>query len=186
MNGSISALLVALVGIFGTLASALLTQRSADRTKLRELELIEERRIDDRTYGEASANLEARRTCYVALNTEARHLHTMLTKFLHSLQNGQVTDLLRDEVDQVRHAHRARNAEAQMVVPDEVLSVSGLVSERLNKLYAMLKRFDEGSPDENESFDAAHGLRRSLWDDLAAMRSAMRSDLGISSDSRDG
>ena len=79
MSPATSVLVIALVGIAGTLASALLTQRSANSSKIRELERVDEQRREDRAYQAEQAAIEARRSCYVALNIAARLYQTTLT-----------------------------------------------------------------------------------------------------------
>lgn len=179
MSPSTSALVIALVGIAGTLASALLTQRSANSSKIRELERVDERRREDRAYQAEQAAIEARRSCYVALNIAARLYQTALTNYLVAIRAGAVTDEIRTDVDEMRREHRSRHAEAQMVVPDSVLEAAGAVNGNLGKFYGILKSIDLGTANADETIEAAEARRVRSWDLLREMRAAMRRDLGI-------
>ncbi|MEU5482843.1 hypothetical protein [Streptomyces mirabilis] len=179
MSSSTSALVIALVGIAGTLASALLTQRSANNSKIRELERADRQRAEDRAYQAEQAAIEARRTCYVALNIAARLYQTALTNFLVAIRAGTVTDEIRTDVDDMRRDHRARHAEAQMLVPDAVLTAAGAVNSHLSNLYGILRRLDLGEPEPGETIEVAAVMRVETWDLLSAMRTVMRHDLGI-------
>ncbi|MFE1841839.1 hypothetical protein [Streptomyces sviceus] len=181
MSPSTSALVIALVGIAGTLASALLTQRSANHNKLRELERADQQRLEDRAYQAQQAALEARRSCYVALNIAARLYQTELTNYLAAIIAGNVTDELRTSVDEMRREHRSRHAEAQMVVPDSVLEKAGAVNGNLSQFYGILKAIDAGTATPSDTVEAAESRRLRSWDLLGEMRAAMRHDLDIAS-----
>lgn len=181
MSSSTSALIIALMGISGTLASALLTQRSANKNKMRELERADQQRREDREYQAQQATIEARRACYVALNTAARLYQTELTNYLHALNSSQATAGLHEQVEEARREHRARHAEAQMVLPDVVLTAAGAVNGHLGKFYGLLRRLDLGTPEPGETIEGAESLRARSWDLLAEMRAVIRRDLGVAS-----
>lgn len=115
--GSVTAVSVAVVGVVGTLLSALLTQRAADRSRQRERERAELAR-------ERRGELLEVRTCYVALDTATRPYLAALTDQVHALRrdgSGRVRQRLSDARDQ----HRDVYAEAQPRVPDPVLDLAG-------------------------------------------------------------
>ncbi|QCD55978.1 hypothetical protein [Streptomyces hawaiiensis] len=179
MSPSTSALVIAFVGIIGTLASALLTQRSANNNKLREIERADQQRREERAYETEQATIEIRRACYVALNIAARLYQTALTNYLVAIRSGAVTDEIRTDVDEMRRDHRARHAEAQMLVPDAVLVAAGTVNSHLSNLYGILRRIDIGEPEQGETVELAAEMRRGTWENLSEMRTVMRRDLGI-------
>ncbi|WP_461711884.1 hypothetical protein [Streptomyces sp. DSM 41013] len=179
MSPSTSALVIALVGIVGTLASALLTQRSANNNKMRELERADQQRREERAYQTEQATIESRRACYVGLNIAARLYQTALTNYLVAIRSGAVTDDIRADVDEMRRDHRARHAEAQMLVPDTVLVAAGTVNGHLSNLYGILRRIDIDEPEQGETIEAAAEVRRDTWEVISEMRIVMRRDLGI-------
>jgi hypothetical protein len=179
LSASTSALVIALLGIVGTLTSALLTQRSAHSSKMRELEQADRQHREERAYQTKQATIESRRTCYVALNIAARLHQTALTNYFVAIRAGVVSDEIRADVEELRRDHRARHAEAQMLVPNPVLIAAGTVNSHLGNLYGTLRRLDLGSPEPGESIEGGEEMRVESWNLLAEMRTVMRRDLGI-------
>ncbi|OLZ68506.1 hypothetical protein AV521_20330 [Streptomyces sp. IMTB 2501] len=185
MSGSISEIAVAVLGIGGTLASALLTQRSADRARARELEHTRQLTQDEREDARRQAQLEARRACYAALNAGTRDYINVMSAFLHSVEAGDVTDELRSELDRGRRDHRMLHAEAQMIMPRPVMAAASTVNRGFGDLYGALKRLDRDIAQQGESTDTAREDMRSLWDALWNLRDVMRVDLGITAPDQD-
>ncbi|MFF4161301.1 hypothetical protein [Streptomyces sp. NPDC001678] len=181
MNGSVIPVVIAFLGILGTLVSGLMTQRLAEKAKAKELEHAERQRVDERRYEAESAAAEALRACYVMLNTASLDYHSELNNFWYSLQAGCATDELRSRLDDARREHRARHSEAQMRVPDDVLTIAHEVNLGLSRLYGVLKRLDGGIPprQEDESLEQARTQINGAWDQLNEMRRVMRRSLGV-------
>ncbi|MFD6023421.1 hypothetical protein [Streptomyces griseoluteus] len=179
MSSSISQILVAILGIGGTLASALLTQRSANRARDRELQHARQLQADEREYVTRQSELEARRTCYAALNAGTRDFINVMTKLVHALERDEVTEELRSELDRSRRDHRLRHAEAQMVLPDAVMAAASTANRHFGDLYGLLVRLDRGTTEPGENVEAARESMSRLWDSLWRMRHVMRVDLGI-------
>lgn len=185
MNSSISQIIVAVLGIGGTLASALLTQRRADRAKAHELEHTRQLQKDEREYATRQAQLEARRTCYATLNAGTRDLANVMTRILHALERGEVTEELSSDLDRARLDHRLRHAEAQMVLPDTVMASASTANRHLGDLYGLLMRLNNGAAEHGESLETAWESMNKLWDPLWKMRHLMRVDLGITAPEQD-
>ncbi|SED99877.1 hypothetical protein SAMN05428954_1543 [Streptomyces sp. 2112.3] len=179
MNSSISEIVVAVMGIGGTLSSALLTQRSANRLRLRELEDASRQRIEDREHATRESRIEARRVCYASLNAAALDYLTVLSNFSYALEAGNVTDEIRSEIDQARRDHRARHADAQMTLSNAVMAAADKMSKTAGQVYGVLKRLDSGNAYPEESIEAARASIREFWDHLWVMRREMREDVGI-------
>ncbi|MFG2986655.1 hypothetical protein ACGFYQ_36345 [Streptomyces sp. NPDC048258] len=169
--GVVTAPLVAVVGVVGTLMSALLTQRAADRSRRRERERAEE--VWDRRT-EAQELWE----CYVALNTSGRHYLAALTDQLYALGRDAELPHVRQRLTDARDHHREVYAEAQMRLPERVLDHAGAVSHGLGAVYGMVRRLDDGMPRPGDSPGAAHEGIQALWARLREMRREMRADLG--------
>ncbi|MFJ6466560.1 hypothetical protein ACIQM0_37075 [Streptomyces sp. NPDC091387] len=169
----ITAPLVAVVGVVGTLMSALLTQRAADRSQQREQE---------REDGARNRRIEARElwACYVALNISGRHYLAALTDQLYALGHDAELPNVRQRLTDVRDDHREAYAEAQLILPDRVLDHAEAVSHGLGAVYGMVRRLDDGTPETGDSPSAAHEEIRALWDRLREMRRQMRADLAAS------
>ncbi|GAB2811018.1 hypothetical protein [Streptomyces daliensis] len=186
MGSTVSQIVVAVLGIGGTLAAAVITQRGADRARARELEHARQLQRDEREYATRQAQLEARRTCYATVSAGTRDLANVLTRVLHALERGEVTEELRSELDRARRDHRMRHAEAQMVLPDGVAGAASTANRHLGDLYGLLMRLEGGTPRQGESVATARESLDKLWDPLWRMRHVMRVDLGITEPEEDG
>ncbi|MDI3384620.1 hypothetical protein QIS99_00040 [Streptomyces sp. B-S-A8] len=173
------ALGVAVVGVLGTLLSALLTQRASDRSRRYELEQAERQRLEDLAAQRHETVKEQRRAAYVMLNKAARQYQTALTDHLHVLLRGEDRQDARAQLDEARSVHRDCYAEAQLIVPDPVLDLAGRVNKSLNATYGMIKRLDNGTPRPGDSLDAVQASADASWDLLRQVRHRMRSDLGV-------
>ncbi|MFG3257215.1 hypothetical protein [Streptomyces sp. NPDC048172] len=179
MDSSTSQIVIAVLGIGGTLAAAVITQRGADRARARELAHARQLQQDEREYATRQARLEARRTCYASLSAGSRDLANVMTKALHALENGEMTEELRADLDRARREHRLCHAEAQMVLPDSVASAASTANRHLGDLHGLLIRLAAGTEQEGESLAVAWENMDALWDPLWHMRHVMRVDLGI-------
>ncbi|AZQ38072.1 hypothetical protein EJ357_35285 [Streptomyces cyaneochromogenes] len=172
-GGSATALLTAVAGVVGTLLSALLTQRAADRSRQREQERAEQMR-------KQRSEAQELRSCYVALNTTARQYLAALTDHVHALGRGEDLRSVRQRLTEARDQHRDVYAEAQMQVPERVLELAGDLSHDLGAVYGMVRRLDDGAPRTGDSPAAVQESIDALWDGLREVRRAMRADLGAS------
>ncbi|MEV6978094.1 hypothetical protein [Kitasatospora sp. NPDC093806] len=179
---SLTALLVAVVGVAGTLASALLTQRRGDTVRRDERELAERRRREERDEQRAALELAERRAGYTAFNIAARQYLSALNYYAHALRRdlpgGAAAELA--AVDAVRNDYLQRYAEAQMAVPDQVLAEVSHTNRVLGALYGTLVRIGHGTPDPGEDLTTTATAVESAWSHLATLRTTMRADLGIS------
>ncbi|WP_371582294.1 hypothetical protein [Streptomyces sp. NBC_01314] len=184
------ALMVASVGVVGTLGAALLTQSRADRTKRLELEALARQQREEREHAERVRQaelsaargrelLDLRRACCIALNTAARQYQTAQVNLWHALKEGTGVDACLQQLDERRSAHRESYAEAQMIVPTAVLASAGAVSRRLNTGYGTLKKALAGPSVDSPALDAFEPELRTAWTLLSDMRHTMRRDLGV-------
>ncbi|MFE1828809.1 hypothetical protein [Streptomyces yangpuensis] len=171
--GVLTAPLTAIAGVVGTLMSALLTQRAADRSRQREQERAEE-------VWERRAAAQELWACYVALNTACRHYLAALTDQLYALGHDAEVPSARQRLAGARDHHREVYAEAQLRLPDPVLDHAAAVSHGLGAVYGMIRRLDVGAPRPGESPAAARAAIDSLWARLRDMRREMRADQGAS------
>ncbi|MEW2611194.1 hypothetical protein AB0937_13475 [Streptomyces sp. NPDC047880] len=169
----LSAVIIAVAGVAGTLGGSLLTQRAAERARRRELELVRDHE-DVREY------LLLRRTCYAELNRDARQFTTALNRHLHLLREGGVEEADKHALEEAKRAHRDRYSAAQMIAPDDVLARASTVNQALNKVYGQVKRMERGEPEPGETMADAFHAQAEIWDMLRAMRTMMRRDLGVS------
>ncbi|MEW2585502.1 hypothetical protein [Streptomyces virginiae] len=169
----IGAMVIAAVGVAGTLGGALLTQRGAERAKRREIELL-------RDHEEMRDHLTLRRVCYADLNRDARQFTTALNRHLHVMRERTVEDADREALDEAKNAQRDRYSEAQMIAPDAVLRPASAVNHALSRVYGQVKRLERGTPEDGETMATVSAAQHDIWDLLREMRAAMRADLGVS------
>ncbi|MFD4948233.1 hypothetical protein ACFWNT_38405 [Streptomyces sp. NPDC058409] len=197
MSGEWSAVVAAVVGVVGTLGAALLTQSRADRTRRMELEAAHAQRREERQHAEellqaeraeqkAQALVDLHRSCCISLNTATRQYMTAQVNLLHAVREGTGVGLCLEQLETCRIAQRDSFAEAEMVVPDEVLTAATAAGHRLNAGYGLLKRMSATSPCDQEELNAfAAGVDES-WGQLALMQKRMRQALGIESSMQSG
>ncbi|MER5810161.1 hypothetical protein ABT143_18555 [Streptomyces sp. NPDC002033] len=168
----IGAMVIAIVGVTGTLGGALLTQRGAERAKRREMELVQE-------HAEARDNLMLRRSCYAALNRDSRQFTTALNRHLHVMRERAVEEADREVLEAAKTAHRGSYSEAQMVAPDAVLERASAVNRALNSVYGQVKRLERDAPEAGETRETVSRAQYAIWELTREMRAAMRADLGV-------
>ncbi|QFR98068.1 hypothetical protein GBW32_27990 [Streptomyces tsukubensis] len=164
--------MAAIVGVVGTLLSALLTQRAADRSRRREqarADELRERRGEEREL----------RSCYVELNTAGRQYLAALTDQLHALDQAEEPQSVRQRLTEARDHYRDVYAQAQMRLEQRVLAHATEVSHGLGAVYGMVRRLDDGVPREGDSPLAVQEAIDALWERSRVMRRAMRADLGV-------
>ncbi|MEV5012918.1 hypothetical protein [Streptomyces sp. NPDC055692] len=180
MSHSVSTLLLAVVGVLGTLASALLTQCGAMKAKQTELDQAQRQHESDRVADEQRAAIQARRACYIEVNQTFRHYQAALDDYLSSLLSHPVTEGQRAEVEETRHASRDAYAEAQMILPEELLDRAAELVKRFNFVYGLLKRFDQNNQRPDDDLDTAREQLDHVTAGLYYLRQRMRAELGIS------
>jgi hypothetical protein len=179
MNSNVAALVVAVVGVAGTLLAALLTQRSNVRTK--ELELKDQR--EQRMEEDRRINLKERRETYIALNAAARGYRRAMKNRVF-----EDTDETNTQLEQARQEFDHRNAEAQLIAREEVLRVAYSVSTELAKSFGRVKQFDDERDKSSADYQAREREERDqlitmldgpVADGIRWLRRVMRDDLGV-------
>jgi hypothetical protein len=179
MNSNVASLIIAVVGVAGTLLAALLTQRSSVRTK--ELELKDQR--EQRMEEERGINLKERRKTYIALNAAVR-------SYRRAIKNRvfKDTDQTHAQLEQARQEFDHRYAEVQLIAHEEVLKVAYSVSAELSKAFGRVKQFDDDRDKARTDYQAwerkEHDqliamLDGPVADEMRLLRKVMRDDLGV-------
>lgn len=145
MDPSLTALIVAVVGVAGTLVSGVMAHRGALRAKTVELDRAERLRREDLLADERREALAVRRASYAVFNQRLRHFHSVLSKDYFALAAGEARPGQGREREETRQVLRDVYAEAQMVISDTVLSVAGGVVHQLHRIHAVLLRHERGS-----------------------------------------
>ncbi|WP_406375863.1 hypothetical protein OG788_40175 [Streptomyces sp. NBC_00647] len=172
-------LLVALVGVMGTLLAPLTTAWVSSRVRLQEFDLQQRASAAARQEESAAADLERRRAAYIALNGSARQWRILLMEDVNALRAGGNAA---EHTEQARQTFQADFAQAQMLVPDYVLDAANRVRIALADARKRLDRQAASSNSEGEStWQDLHGYVLDIWDVITDMQAAMRKDLGVGS-----
>ncbi|MFD5317098.1 hypothetical protein [Streptomyces sp. NPDC127098] len=174
MDPTVSSLVVAVVGVLGTLLSGLLAHRGALRSKALELDRQAGEREAERQALERRELRELRRSSYATLNQALRQFHLALSRHHRWLTEGTRPSPETPDLTTARDTLRLAYADAQMVASDAVLKAGG-------DTYFLLLRLDrlltpEATP---EQLDDAASLLRQGSEGLYEARQTMRRDLGI-------
>ncbi|MFJ8744117.1 hypothetical protein ACIRL2_32665 [Embleya sp. NPDC127516] len=176
MNDS---LIVAIVGVVGTLAAGVFAQRGAMKSKIIELRHAERMHIDTEAENARRAHLEARRQSYGDLNQALRDKYTHLLHHWRTLKANQTIEPSQVQVeDESEGELRAAYAKAQMIAADNVIELVGPLVQRLYLVHRVVRQHDRGeTPDEN--LDALKAHIDKAAEMLYEVRQVMRRDLGI-------
>jgi hypothetical protein len=177
MSTEVLALVIAIVGVLGTLTSALLTQTLSLRAKRLEIDEQRRQRLEQRDEERERTEFKDRRDSCIALNMEGRRFRQALKNCLF-----EGVDKRGAELDEARQAFTSRYGEAQMILSDTVLNVAKAATGRLAEAYGKVKGSQQpGSPPfgpsdrkKLESF-----LDREVASALRQLRGTMRRDLGV-------
>ena len=177
MSTGVLALVVAIVGVVGTLASALLTQAFSLRAKRLEIDEQRRQRLEQRDEERQRTEFKDRRDSCIALNMEGRRFRQALKNCLF-----EGVDKRGAELEEARQAFTSRYGEAQMILSDTVLKVAKYATGRLAEAYGKVKGIQQpGSPpigpSDREKLERF--LDREVASALRQLRHAMRRDLGV-------
>ncbi|WP_330337813.1 hypothetical protein [Streptomyces sp. NBC_00557] len=147
MSGATLSLIVAIVGVGGTLASAVITQVLAQRAESQRLEREERVRLAEQRASEDQRKVDQLRDCYVQLNARDRHYRDAMLAYAYALKSGSA-EAEATEVSSARRAQRDARAEAQLIASDAVLEIESRVNAQLTIAYRRLMEV-AGEPDSS-------------------------------------
>jgi len=186
VSGDGPALAIAAIGVVGTLASAVVTQWIATRTRREDLQEERHRQQVEQAQSSTQTSLKERQACYVALNSATRQYVTAINQHLHHLQLGAITYGQLHELDHAKGEHRDRYSEAQMIVGDRVLRAASEANQALSSAYGVARRLERDRGESGEALEAALADVDNLWALVGGMRAVMREDLGVSAEPSSG
>jgi len=187
VTADLTTVVVAVLGVAGTLLSPLLGQRAVARAKQQEYDLQHRQRLEERTEAQRRTAFEERRSLYARLNTAARQYTQELRAYLRMITAGAVTDEGMADLAGARQAYRDVYSDAQMILPDKVSDAAVSVNEGLGQAYGIVKQLESGQPPASSADDQAEASERAqeycrvtLYNLIGDLRQLMREDLGVS------
>ncbi|MFJ8112886.1 hypothetical protein [Streptomyces sp. NPDC096132] len=136
-DGTIS-LIVASVGVLGTLLSAVITQVLAQRAEAHRSTREELARSAEQRASEDQRKIDQLRNCYAQLNANDRQYRDAMLAYAYALKSGSTDTEAAEEVSSARRAQRDTRAEAQLVASDAVLEIESRVNAQLTTAYRRL------------------------------------------------
>ncbi|MGW5640592.1 hypothetical protein [Streptomyces sp. NPDC003832] len=179
MGNGMTALVVAVVGVAGTLLAPILSQRLLGRMQGEQFERQQQAAHTDWLREQEKVELAERRSCYVMTNAAYRRFRIQLMDYLWHLNRGTADAEARAELTAARDAHNAAFAEAQMVASGAVLTHLDDMATALHAAYVKIVYLERGDPHADGSPDDIDRELRGLGDRSHEMRRVMRADVGI-------
>jgi len=177
MNTGTVALLVAVVGVVGTLLAPITTAWVSSRSRRQEFDFQQRSELTKRHMDDDQANLERLRDAYVALNSGARRYRFQMMEDLYAIRAGTAPD---PATEVARAEFQDTYAKAQMLVPDDVLRRCQTVRVALADARKLLAPLAGSAEHDQRKWQEAHTFLMEMWEAILAMQRAMRQDLGIS------
>jgi hypothetical protein len=175
VSGDDTAVVIAIVGVFGTLAGTVGSQYLAARSQRRQLEYQDKATSDQRKHDEDMARLESKRACYVQFMATARNYRLEILNLLHS--PTEKPD--RQHLEEARREFVTCFAEAQLVASPDVLSKLEPFNLGLAAAYHGYTNGQRGTGIiHGDAFEIVDQSLKDIWDNQwQAMRESMRRDL---------
>lgn len=178
MDAGVIALLVAAVGVAGTLLAPITTTWVGSRARLQEFELQQRAEQAKRHFEEAQQNLERRRETYVALNSATRRYRILMMEDVHALRTGDPLDA-DGAIETARLEFQDIYAQAQMLIPDSVLGPCHEARVALAEARKGIAALHKETELDQAAWRSVHADVMRIWDLIGVMQEAMREDLGI-------
>ncbi|MEV4536223.1 hypothetical protein AB0J82_20745 [Asanoa sp. NPDC049518] len=178
MGAGLTALLVAAVGVIGTLVSPILAQRTAARTSGLAAARDREIRREEREEARRRITFEERRAEYTALNALARTCRNEINAVArHHKETMRTSEQDLTKARDAWLAYQDRYDTAQMVLPDDILALASGLNVLLARGYQQLRALSStGEPKPESVVEYCDGT---VLDHVTEMRRAMREDLGV-------
>jgi hypothetical protein len=170
----VTTLVVAAVGVAGTMGAPWLSARS-QRADARDQEDRERGAREDKR---RNREFENRRKFYAALNRSARSYRSAIRNYAWAVWRGDHTEDDLGEVQRAREIYKEHYSEAQMVLPQPTLEVAEAVNSWLGHGYKLIRSLKDCADPQGEVDEVLTWLRGPLKATVAVLRQALREDLG--------
>jgi hypothetical protein len=164
------ALVLALVGVLGTLSASIVTQILSARNQSRAFGLQIRR--------EREQEMQAiKRACYVAMFANSRRYRVELMNYLYAIRAKAVNDGARAALEEARRAYSTSVAETELTADAEVLTAIKQVDKVLAGSFARIKALEREGPQSNSSFEEVMSTLGTFWDLWPSLQDALRREL---------
>ncbi len=180
VSSSTTALVVAIVGVFGTLFAPIVSQRLTARARRDEFERERTLRNDEYAREQQQARFSNKRNCYLSLSTSAGRYRSELMRYLYRVDHETLDENARPTLDEVRFRFLTSVYETRLTGNLKVVERLDILREEIAEAYAATMRLAEGNPEPGGSFEEIRALIFTMWGRAwPPLLMAMREDLGI-------
>ena len=179
MNAAVTALIVAIVGVVGTLLAPIVSQRLSARARREEFEMQRTQQQDDYRRQQQEKVLMTKRVCYITVISGARRYRLELMRYLFAVKESGVDDAARDRLEEARLAFNTSLAESELTAAGPVREALNPIRKGLSDSYKAIKDLENDIPQVNGSFGDIKSFLLKLWDAWPPAHAAMRDDLGV-------
>jgi hypothetical protein len=179
MNATISALIIAIVGVLGTLSAAIVSQILSARARREEVKLQSSQQESQYKREQQQKVLEDKRRCYITMITAARRYRLELMSYLYLVNRRAVDNDAALKLEEARLAFNTSIAEAQLTGTKPVRDALEPIRKGMSGSYASIKDLENNSPELNSSFAEIRAYLLELWDEWPRLHETMRDDLGV-------
>ena len=180
MSSNISSLVVAIVGVFGTLFAPIVSQRLTAQARREEFERDRDHQSDIYSREQQQARFLEKRNCYLSLSMSAGRYRSELMRYLHKVHNKTLDENARPTLEETRVRFLASVYETRLTGRLKVVERLDMLREEIAKTYAGTMNLAEGNPGPNGSFEEIRASIFAVWEQTwPPLLTAMREDLGI-------
>ena len=133
MSSSLNAIIIAAVGVLGTLAGTIVSQLLSARVRRADFEMQREQRKEEYVQEKQKIDLANKRSCYIAMMASSRRYRIELMNYAFAVNHQVVDSDVRNELENARRACLDSIAEVQIVATLKVLGTIDPVNSGLSK-----------------------------------------------------
>jgi hypothetical protein len=177
MSSSVSAIIIAAVGVLGTLAAAIVSPMLTARARREDFTLQRMQREEEYAHQRRETERANKRSSYVGTMVSTRHYRLELINYLKLVRRKKVTSDVQEDLEEVRRTCLTSLVEVELVAPEPVRTTIDPVNECLGRAYSDIKNLEAGEPESDRSFEEINQSLEELLNQLRHMGDTMRHDL---------
>src|SRR5271170_5272293 len=179
MDATTTALIIAIVGVAGTLSASVTSQILSARVRREEISLQRSHRQEDYDRERLETVLTQKRDCYISITSSSRRYRVELMNYLFAIKGGSTDSETNARLEDARIAFSVSFAEAQLTGSLPVLETITSLRNGLRDGYRAIRELESEPSRSDGSFTEVQKFLLELWDSWPPLHDAMRTDLGV-------
>lgn len=179
MSASTSALIIAIVGVIGTLAASIVSQVLSARARRQELGVQRLQRQDEYDREERQRVLANKRSCYITNISATRRYRIELMSYLYAINRQAIDKDATERLEEARLAFNSNLAETVLTGTLSVIEAVEPIRIGLAESYTATKDLERETPKSNSKFEEIRAQLFKFWDEWPRLYTTMRNDLGV-------